>query len=108
MSLLIKALDNAEKNKKAEKANRTAGENLSASPVLELQAIEHSDSSDLPPTKTKSGEDTLKASKQNFADKSLSLEEEAGLSLSLDLKYSKPKRGAEKNIETNDDKAKNF
>ncbi|HSI43116.1 MAG TPA: tetratricopeptide repeat protein [Methylotenera sp.] len=104
MSLLIKALDNAEKNKKAEKANRTAGENLSASPVLELQAIEHSDSSDLPPTKTKSDEDALKASKQNFADKGLSLEEEAGLSLSLDTKYAKPKRSAEKNIETNEDK----
>src|SRR4051812_8681445 len=101
MSLLIKALDNAEKNKKAEKANKVADQNLLVSPVLELQTIGLNDSSSQSSTNAKSNEEKLKSSKQNFADKGLSLEEEAGLSLGLDPKYAKPERSAEKNIETN-------
>ena len=97
MSLLIKALDNAEKNKKAEKAKKSTDESQVASPTLELEAIEpkitpESSTADIP-------EISSAKPKQNFADKGLTLEEEAGLSLSLDPKYVKPKRGTDKAVE---------
>ncbi len=97
MSLLIKALDNAERNKKADKAKKPADENQAVSSPLELEAIQpriNSESSavDLPKI-------SAAKPKQNFADKGLSLEEEAGLSLSLDPKYAKPKRSTDKAVE---------
>lgn len=93
MSLLIKALDSAEKNNKSKKP----GEDQ-ANPPLELEAIE-------PKTPPKNSEADTNAQelitakpKTNFADLGLSLEEEAGLPLEPDPKYAKPKRPAEKPV----------
>lgn len=93
MSLLIKALDNAEKNKKAEQSKHTTEEKSAAAPTLELEAIE--------PKATPAIVDTQhseqpKIATSSYAANHLTLEEEAGLSLSLDPKYSKPKRGSDK------------
>lgn len=105
MSLLIKALDNAEKNKKAEKTSKVADDKLAVSPVLELQAIEPSLSNSTS-TKTNAADGKSEALARNVEEKSLSLEEEAGLSTSLhsntlDPKYAKPKRSTDKTPEKN-------
>ena len=89
MSLLIKALDNAEKNKKAEKAKKLAKENQATNPSLGSVSIESTPL--LQPSSSTINTPKISPTEpqQNFVDKGLSLEEEAGLSLSLDPKYTK-------------------
>lgn len=92
MSLLIKALDNAEKNKKAEQSKNPA-DKTAAAPTLELEAIERKPAID---TTSTTQQELPEIATSSFAANHLTLEEEAGLSLAIDPKYSKPKRGAEK------------
>lgn len=92
MSLLIKALDNAEKNKQAEKEKKPQDESQAVKVPLELEAIE-------PKQSEQAGEAQQANSSPatpSYAMNHLTLEEEAGLTLALDSKYVKPKRGAEK------------
>ena len=92
MSLLIKALDNAEKNKKAEQSKNPA-DKTAAAPTLELEAIERKPAID---TTSTTQQEQPEIATSSFAANHLTLEEEAGLSLVTDPKYNKPKRGAEK------------
>ncbi|MBA3695974.1 MAG: hypothetical protein H0W85_04245 [Methylotenera sp.] len=103
MSLLIKALDNAERNKKAEKSKNLAGENQAGNAPLELEGIVPKATSPFP-DENMLAETKTERPRQDFADKRLSLEEEAGLSLIVDPKYAKPKRSADKATEKANDK----
>lgn len=105
MSLLIKALDNAERNKKAEQEKKPNDRNQAANPPLELEAIESKVASDSAETKPEINPDLSYTDKPNFTENSLSLEEEAGLTLSLDSKYARPKRSAFKASEKTAEKA---
>lgn len=105
MSLLIKALDSAEKTKQAEKNKKQAAENTSSPAALELEPIDSSpaDQSALPLPESKIQQSTLTqvptedleltpSTPKNSAN-TLTLEEEAGLSNSgiTANKYAKPK-----------------
>lgn len=93
MSLLIKALDNAEKNKKAEQSKNLAEEKPVSPPVLELEEIEPKRTNQV---SSETASEKLEITPSSYAANHLTLEEEAGLSPTLDPKYTKPKPNAEK------------